>query len=203
MPVRQDEDSGGLYFLTGEPAVESPIGSVKIPEPSDIDHSCNRIEGDIKENDLRIMTLNTAGLGYGTGYPRSIAKLPADTYAYRLAAVGVQRQVNLDKLLETIKNYDIITLSDFPDIVDYLEQLKRAGYMVVNTNYMDPGVNRPLSNIETSYSNIQLVNCNRLGVPKSYEISLTPHYQSGNIADQNGPADWGAYGGEHRKINIR
>ena len=110
-PVRHNEDSGELYFLTADSVAKNPIGSVKIPRPSDIDDSTQRTQEDIKEDGLRIMTLNTAGLGYGTGYPRSIAKLPPDTYAYRLAAVGVQRQVNLDKLLETIKNYDIITLS--------------------------------------------------------------------------------------------
>ena len=197
--VRHNEDSGGLYFLTGDPAVESSIGSVKIPGPSNIKHSGNRTQDDIKANGLVVMTLNMAGLAQESEYPRSIAKLPSDTYADRLASVGVQRQANLSKLLETIPDFDIIALSDFPDVDDYLEQLKRVGYMVINTNYMDPGTDRPLSDIETPYSIIQLVNCNRLGVPKSYEINLTPHFQRGNIAGQNGPANWRAYGNEHAR----
>ncbi|MBC7406259.1 MAG: hypothetical protein H7230_02195 [Candidatus Parcubacteria bacterium] len=36
-------------------------------------------------------------------------------------------------------------------------------------------------------------------MPKSYEINLTPHFQRGNIADQNGPANWRAYGNEHAR----
>ena len=113
--------------------------------------------------------------------------------------MGVQREANLSTLLETIQGYDIIALSDFPDVDHYFEQLKSSRYMVVSTNYMDPGTTRPLSDIETPYSIIQLVNCNRLGVPKSYEINLTPHFQRGNIADQNGPANWRAYGNEHAR----
>ena len=73
-PVRHNEDSGELYFLTADSVAKNPIGSVKIPRPSDIDDSTQRTQEDIKEDGLRIMTLNTAGLGYGTGYPRSIAK---------------------------------------------------------------------------------------------------------------------------------
>ncbi len=197
--VRHDEGTGGLYFLTGDPAAKNPIGSVKIPGQSNIKHSSARTEDDIKANGLVVMTLNMAGLAQESEYPRSIAKLPSDTYEDRLAAVGVQRQVNLSQLLETIQGYDIIALSDFPDVDDYFEQLKRAGYMAVSTNYMDPGTTRPLSDIETPYSIIQLVNCNRLGVPKFYEINLTPHFQRGNRADQNGPANWRAYGNEHAR----
>lgn len=85
-----------------------------------------------------------AGLAQESEYPRSIAKLPSDTYEDRLAAVGVQRHTNLSQLLERIQGYDIIALSDFPEVDDHLEQLKSAGYMVVSTNYMDPGTNRPL-----------------------------------------------------------
>lgn len=72
MLVKHNKDSGELYFLTGDPAVENPIGSVKILGPSDIDNSNKRTEGDVEANGLVVMTLNRLDLLKGlTTHDRS------------------------------------------------------------------------------------------------------------------------------------
>lgn len=198
----QDQDDIGMnlkneFIPTGISLVPESIDSISI-----------RSTADIIQNGIRAVTINTAGLGFSKelnkgGYLRGILNAEVKDKNQKMQEILGVIEENWRKLLDTIHAYDVITLNDFPNDPAKLRQLQDHGFKVTAQTYMTHREGHLRETETYDAATVELINCNRLGIPTESEIYVTPHFQNGDTAKTNGYANWDAFGSDHNADSVR